>query len=77
MNLASRDQARTLKKNHPMVPPFANFTTFKRHFGLKNFPFSKLQFSKWGDCQHFKVIGPEEIPILDLGAAQAPYFQNP
>ena len=26
----------------------------------------------WGDCQNFKVIGPEEMPILIWGAAQAP-----
>ena len=44
---------------------FANLTTFERRY-------SKSQFWKWGNCQNFKVIGPEEMPNLFWGSASAP-----
>ena len=41
----------------------------------KFFPFSKSRFWKWGDCQNFKVIGPEEMPILVWGWRKRPQLK--
>ena len=38
----------------------------------KRFPFPKSRFFKWGDCQNFKVIGPEEMPIFVWGQRKCP-----
>ena len=42
----------------------------------KTFPFPKSRFWKWGDCQNFKVIGPEEMPILVLGRRKRPQLKR-
>ena len=51
---------------------FANLTTFEQRSGLKIISFLKIAILKWGDYQNFKVIGPEEMPILVWGRRKRP-----
>ena len=53
---------------------FAILTTFKRHSGLKIFPFSKLWFWKRGDCQNVQSHMPwgDDKDCVKLHAMDAP-----
>ena len=75
----SREKLKTLIscKNDQRVKTiiFYKLDHFWAALWTKNlFPFQNRNFENgvWGDCQNFKVIGPEEMPILVFGAAQAP-----
>ena len=54
----------------------ANLTTFERRSGLKFFSLLKIKILKIGECQNFKVIGLEEMPILVQGRHKCPQLKG-